>query len=73
MEIPHKDYKAKVLNENFTISEHFFSGDYVKQQSENDPSFFRWLFGEQAAEWNDFHIAPEAKESWKDFMTTYFE
>lgn len=73
--IKNEDYKAKVLKENAYLANCENLGearDYVVNESENDPNFFRWLFGEVAAEWDDFDCPEEGQQNWEDFMNEYF-
>lgn len=73
IEIPTKRNKIKILTENFVISESFSLKEYVIEQSENDPSFFRWLFGEKASDWNDFDLPKENQENWENFLEENFD
>jgi hypothetical protein len=73
--IKNTDYLALVLKENADnahCEDLAEARNYVIECSENDPNFFRWLFGEDAMEWNDFECPDEAQQSWEDFMNDYF-
>ena len=74
--IKNEDYKAQILNENAAEAEQNNNlgeiRDYVIDCSENDPNFFRWLFGEVASNWNDFECPENASQAWEDFMKEYF-
>ena len=60
MTIENPNYKEQVLFEN--AEEAGMSViNYVNQSVQDDPNFYRWLFGEAAAEYNDF-VCPNTKE-----------
>ena len=74
--IKNEDYKAKTLIENAKEAGQNSSlgevRDYIINSSENDPNFFRWLFGSVAEYWNDFDCPKQGQQAWEDFVNEYF-
>jgi hypothetical protein len=60
MKIENANYKEQVLIEN--AEEACMSlPAYVNYSAENDPGFYRWLFGNEASEYDDF-VCPDKAE-----------
>ena len=69
MKIPRIDYKLQVLEENNT--KNCSLCEYIRNEAENDPGFFRWLFEDEnlsdfecpdADEFNEFLLRSQDEE-----------
>ena len=60
MIIENPNYKEQVLAEN-AVEADMSVINYINHSAANDPGFFRWLFGEQSSEFNDF-VCPDQDE-----------
>ena len=64
-----KDNKKKQLFENYSHKYNLENyPDWVKNQSEEDPNFFRWLFDEDFENDYDMSLDDEQKEEFKEFL-----
>lgn len=60
MTIENITYKQQILEENAAESD-MSTLNYIQQAAESDPGFYRWLFGSQASEYDDF-VCPDMEE-----------
>lgn len=60
MTIEHLEEKKRVLEENAKGAE-MMTLDYINHSIHNDPGFFRWLFGPESSQYDDF-VCPDLRE-----------
>ena len=60
MTIENANYKEKVLRKNAKDADVNLI-NYINHSAQNDPGFYRWLFGPQASERDDF-VCPDRNE-----------
>ncbi len=70
MKIENVTYKQKILEENARQAK-MSTLNYINESTESDPGFFRWLFGNEASEYDDF-VCPD-QEEFNTFCEDYLE
>lgn len=78
-EIENPEFKEQVLRERYESSidfEEIEFEEFVRDTSESDPDFFRWLFGESGFDIKDFgsNITSTMQENFEEFLSDlYYE
>ena len=75
--IKYIENKKQILVEQF--NEYKFNGgdvpatlkDYVVRESDNDPGFFRWLFGDDNLTDFGFNLSKEQKQDFERFLNWF--